>query len=134
MDTAKSLQELDGQDWGGPDGAPTNLVRRCLELRRVPLDRLSAEDCRLLLGQKINPEFVVPVALKFLGEDPLEEGTIGVPGALLSNILSLAADFWRVHPELWWEVREIVGVVESVRAAIEQMEPMFQQFEAAGEP
>lgn len=32
MDSSKSLQQLEGEDWGGPGGAPTNMVRRCLEL------------------------------------------------------------------------------------------------------
>ena len=129
MDFSKSLQELDGEDWGDPKGAPTNMVARCLEARRVPLNQLSAEQCRLLLGQKIGVSLLIPIALRFLADNPMEEGTIGVRGALLQNVLRQPEDFWQAHPSLWWDVKEIVFEMENIRNAIEALGPLMREFE-----
>ena len=40
----KSLEELEKQDWGDPATAPTNLVKRCIELSKVPVDRFTISD------------------------------------------------------------------------------------------
>jgi hypothetical protein len=94
----------------------------------VPLKNLSAEDCRLLRGQNIGAPFVVPIALQFLEDDPLEAGTM-FPGALLHNVLQLKAPFWEEHPELAWEVQQILFEVEAVRKSIEDLAPQTQQFQ-----
>ena len=127
MDKSKSLQELEGVDEGDPEGAPTNMVRRCLELHRTPLEQWSAEDCRLMLGQKFSPQFLVPIALKFLADDPLESGEM-YSGALLNNVLKVPGDFWVNHSELWWKVNEIVTEVEFQKRAIEELEPEIENF------
>ena len=84
MDKSKSLQELENYDQGDPKGAPTGLIKRCLELHRTPLEEWSADDCRLMLGQKFSPQFLVPLALEWLQKDPLEDG-MRYPGALLRS-------------------------------------------------
>ncbi len=129
LDFSKSLQELEGEDWGNPEDAPTNMVRRCLKLRRMPLKEFSAEDCRLLLGQNIGVPFVVPLAIEFLGQNPMEEGTIGLPCALLRKVLLQPEEFWQAHPALWWNVTEIVWQVEGLRAAIEELAPDMREFQ-----
>lgn len=128
MDTSKSLQELENNEWGEPDEAPTPLVQKCLALRRVPLAQLSAENCRLLLGQQISPRYVVPLALKFLADNPLEGGGTMAPGAILGHILRLPAQFWVDHPELWWQTNEIVGELESLRQTLEELSPDIETF------
>ncbi len=128
MDKSKSLQELENDDWGEPDEAPTNMIKRCLAARRVPLGEMSAEQCRLLLGQKISPLFLVPIALEFLARDPLEESEM-YPGALLNSVLNLPADFWMNQSELWYEVNQIVEELESLRQTIEDLAPQIKAFQ-----
>lgn len=132
MDLSKSLQQIEGEDWGEPRYAPTSMVRRCLELRRVPLKSLSAEDCRLLLGQQISAPLIVPIALDFLEDDPMEGG-IMLPGTLLRNVLNLPEEFWRAYPALWWRAKEVVSEVQSLREEIEELVPAMERFEKFGD-
>ncbi len=129
MDTSKSLQELENYDWGEPDEASTGLVQKCVALRRVPLCQLSAENCRMLLGQQISPKFLVPLALEFLARDPLEDGGTMAPGAVLGHILRLPAQFWIDYPELWYQVNEIVAQLEQLSEAVESLAPDVKQFQ-----
>ena len=128
MDKSKSLQELVGVDEGDPESAPTNMVRRCMTLHRTPLEQWNADDCRLMLGQRFSPRYLVPLALEFLSKDPLEEGHM-YPGALLGSVLRLPADFWIHEQELWYEVNEIVRELEELRQSIEGLAPEIKGFQ-----
>ena len=101
-DEQRTLEELDGQDWGAPESAPTPMVARCLELRRTPLNKLRPGDLRLLLGQQIGLEYLVPRALELVADQPLREADL-YPGDLLSVLLRVDKTFWAHHPtELHW--------------------------------
>ena len=128
MDHSKSLQELENDNWGEPADAPTGLIRRCLTLRRVPIGELSAEDCRLLLGQKMSPLFLVPIALHFLDDFPIIESE-PVPTALLETLLNLPSEFWERHQDLWMEVCGITGRVRGLHDEIERIIPQMARFE-----
>ena len=128
MDTSQSLHELVG-DAGDPKTKTTPMVRRCLTLHRTPLDQFSADDCRLMLGQKFSPQILVPIALGFLAQNPMEGGDFA-PGNLLRNVLNLPADFWKAHPDLWWQLRETVLEVEMLRDEIIAMTPAIEAFQA----
>ncbi len=69
----RSLQELDGQDWGEAT-FPSYLVRTCHALRRKPLRDFTVEDLRIMIGQNIGLEYVVPLALEHLQRDPFAAG------------------------------------------------------------
>ena len=128
MDKSKSLQELEGVDEGDPKSAPTNMIRRCMELHRTPLEQWSAEDCRLMLGQKFSPKFLVPMALEFLDENPPEEGTM-YPGALLNSVLRLPSSFWMENQEWFGQVQEIALELESLRRSLEVLSPAIHTFQ-----
>jgi CDI immunity proteins len=101
-DDQRTLEELEGVDWGAPASAPTSMVARCLALRRVPLRMLGPGDLRLLLGQQIGLEYLVPKALELVAERPLQEADL-YPGDLLSVLLRVDKAFWEHHPtELHW--------------------------------
>ena len=129
MDKSKSLQELEGYDAGDPKTKTTPMVRRCLTLHRTPLEQWNAEDCRLMLGQKFSPRYLVPLALEFLSENPLEGGTM-YPIALLNSVLRLPADFWLEEQELWWQINEIVTEVEIIQQSIEELTPEIEKFKS----
>jgi hypothetical protein len=101
-DDQRTLEELEGVDWGAPASAPTSMLARCRALRRVPLSMLSPGDLRLLLGQRIGLEYLVPKALELVAERPLQEADY-YPGDLLSVLLRIDKAFWESHPtELHW--------------------------------
>lgn len=97
-DRNKSLQQLDGQDWGEPT-FDSHLVTECHRLHRVPLRDFTAEDLRITIGQNIGLEHLVPLALERLHDDPFAEGAY-YPCDLLVSLLGAEAQFWQSHPEL----------------------------------
>src|ERR1700674_4972099 len=95
FDRSKSLQQLGWQDWGEAT-YDSDLVTECHRLRRVPLRDFKAEDLRIMIGQHIGLELLVPLALEQLREEPFAEGDY-FPGDLLVSVLSANAGFWHAH-------------------------------------
>lgn len=69
-DGFKTLEELEGQVWGEPE-SESHLVLECHRLRRVPLREFTPANLRIMVGQSIGLEFLVPLALQLLADDPL---------------------------------------------------------------
>ena len=103
----KSIENLEKQDFGNPNDAPTNMVKRCLELCKVPLDRFSVEDLRLMIGQDFSLRYLIPVAIEHLKRDIFVEGDL-FPGDLLKNVLSVDTNFWINNRHLWTEVNDLI--------------------------
>jgi hypothetical protein len=98
FDRSKSLQQLEGEDWGEPT-YHSHLVKECHRLRRVPLCDFTVEDLRIMIGQDIGLEYLVPLALERLQAEPYAEGDF-YPGDLLVDVLHSDAQFWRRRQEL----------------------------------
>ena len=107
FDRGKSLQQLEGEDWGEPN-YHTHLVKECHRLRRILLRDFTVENLRLMIGQSIGLKYLVPLALERLQADPYAEGDF-YPGDLLVNVLRSDAGFWRRRPELR---RQLVAIAE----------------------
>jgi hypothetical protein len=103
----RTIEELDGDRWGPPE-YDSHLVLEAHRLRSVPLGDLTVENLRLLLGQQIGTQWLMPLALVRLNDDPLAEGDL-YPGDLLISVLGTDATYWPSHPEqllALWGVRE----------------------------
>ena len=105
FDRTKSLQQLEGQDWGEPT-YDSHLVTECHRLRRVPLREFTAEHLRMMIGQQISLVYLVPLALEFLSTDPFTAGDC-YEGDLLAAVLRAEPAFWREHPDLRREAAAI---------------------------
>jgi hypothetical protein len=115
-DVSKTLEQLDGQEWGEPEWQ-SHLVQECHRLRRVPLREFTLADLRIMIGQGIGLEYLAPLALHALTDDPLLDAEL-YAGDLLSALLQSAAVFWSAHPEL----RAALGsVVESARVRLDAL-------------
>ena len=108
------LEVLDPPRWGPPPADATRLVRRCHELRSVPIQRLSVEDLRLLIGRAIALPILVPLALNALCSDPLVAGDL-YEGDLLHSVLRIDGRFWDEHPDLAELRHTIVHAIEPER-------------------
>ncbi len=64
----------------------------------MPLDQLSVEDLRLLIGQQIALGHTVPLALEILGSDPLASGDCDL-GDRLEVTRQLPTDYWDDYPD-----------------------------------
>jgi hypothetical protein len=103
----KSIENLEKQNFGNPNDAPTNMVKRCLELCKVPLDQFSVEDLRLMIRQDFSLRHLIPLAIEHLKTDILVEGDL-FPGDLLKNVLSVDTNFWIHNKHLWTEVNDLI--------------------------
>lgn len=103
----KSIENLEGQNFGNPSEAPTNMVKRCLELCKVPLDKFTIEDLRLMIGQGFSLRYLIPLAVEHLKTNIFVEGDL-FPGDLLKNVLAVDTNFWTDHKQLWREINELI--------------------------
>lgn len=95
--SGRTLTELEGDDWGAPPVDATHVIRRCTELRRIPLQDFGIEDLRLMIAQAISLPILVPIALARLSDDPLAEGDF-YPGDLLDQVTKVPDTYWQAHP------------------------------------
>ena len=85
VDRDKSLEELEDDYWG-PPGFPSHLVKTVHHVRTIPLRELTTEHLRIVIGQMMSLQLLIPLALETLERDPLAEGDY-YPGDLLRNVL-----------------------------------------------
>ena len=95
---SKSLQELEGEDWGEPE-FQSHVVTNAHRLHRVPLQELTVGDLRFMIGQQLGLRYLVPIALEHLQNDPFVEGDC-YKGDLLAAVLRADSCFWMASPEL----------------------------------
>ena len=105
-DLCKNLEELENDNWGSPE-YNSRLVIRTHELRRLPLNKFTAEDLRMMIGQKFSLDYLVPVALELLTPNLFPEGDL-YEGALLENILKLGPGFWKKNIDYWYKLDNLM--------------------------
>ena len=105
LEKSKSLHELQKEDWGEPT-FDSHLVHECHRLRRVPLKDYNVEDLRIMIGQNIGLNYLMPLAIEKLEQNPLAEGDY-YAGDLLVNVLLVEARFWSQFPTLMSKASKI---------------------------
>jgi hypothetical protein len=103
----KSLEDLEKNSYSDSTIAPTNLIKRCMELNKVPLNKFSVEDLRLMIGQEFGLSYLIPLALEYLKKDIFIEGDF-FPGDLLKNVLTINITFWKENKNLWIELNDLI--------------------------
>jgi hypothetical protein len=94
----ETLDELEGVEWGSPM-YDSSLVANVHRLRRVPLKQYRLEDLRLMIGQQVGVEYLVPRALDHLEAHPLASGDF-YPGDVLAALSRLPDSFWSTDRHL----------------------------------
>ncbi len=110
-----TLDTVDPPAWGPAPPDATPLIKRCHQLRTKPLKDFTVEDLRIMIGQQIALNRLVPLALDRLQRDPLVEGDY-YPGDLLASVLRADAAVWEWSPDLTVEMRKLA---ESLRERTE---------------
>jgi hypothetical protein len=105
-ESKRTLDAVDPPAWGRAPSDATSLIRRCHELRTKPLRDFTVEDLRIMIGQQVALNRLVPIALDRLRPDPLLEGDC-YPGDLLASTLRVDAAFWKRLPDLEVELRKL---------------------------
>tara|TARA_R110002096_G_scaffold253095_1_gene445987 strand:- start:68 stop:538 length:471 start_codon:yes stop_codon:yes gene_type:complete len=127
--TDKCLDEIEGVDWGEPD-YDSHLVVTCHELRKKPIAEFTAEDLRIMIGQDISSEILLPIALNRLSEDPLISGDL-YDGDLLSVVSRLPSTYWSKHRDQHEELLRIAEVaIERLRSDEEPDRQLMAELKA----
>lgn len=103
----KSLENLEKRNWGDAAKAPTELVRRCLELSTVPIGDFLLGDLRIMIGQQCGLPFLVPIALEKLQDNLFVEADY-YEGDLLSALLNIDSAFWSEYRDHWNLLNQLV--------------------------
>ncbi|MEV7624942.1 contact-dependent growth inhibition system immunity protein [Actinoplanes sp. NPDC089786] len=88
-----TIEEIEGMREPDPGPGATTLIRRCTELRRKPVAGFTAEDLRIMLGQRIAVPILLPRAVDVLVRDPPASGDM-YTGDLLTTVLRLPDTDW----------------------------------------
>jgi hypothetical protein len=136
FDESKSLQELEHRDIGEAT-FHSHLVMECHRLHRVPLKDFTVEDLRIMIGQNISLNFLIPIALEKLAQNPLAEGSF-YAGDLLVNVLRAGLGFWSKSPDLATKLRKIADrALETptiTKIEFEAIQDAYKLFRAAASP
>lgn len=71
--TMPTLEELESEVWPAPD-FDSHLVVTCHQLRKKPIEDFTTEDLRIMIGQNIGLQFLMPQAITVLEGNPLADG------------------------------------------------------------
>ena len=93
-----TLEELEGEVWDNHD-FDSHLVGTCHQLRKKQIEDFTAEDLRIMIGQNIGLQFLVPNALAMLEEVHFAEGDY-YPGDLLKSVITADSSFYDRSPAL----------------------------------
>ena len=126
-DIVTTIEEIEQDPWPEPDPATSTLVRRCTALRRKPIDDLTIEDLRILLGQRIAVPTLLPVAIAVLLRNPLAEGDY-CPGALLHVVVRLPQDSWNGRTTQREQLTERVAPLLDLADLDPHLRPDIQRF------
>lgn len=85
----------------------SRLTMRINELRQIPLDTYTTEDLRIMIGQSIGLDYLIPLALETLKVDLFAEGDF-FEGDLLKSILSIETAFWNNNKEYWLQLNNLI--------------------------
>ena len=102
-----------------PRPGATGLVEDVHRLRRVPVRALSNGDLRQLLGHKIGTDWLIPLAVDRLGDDPIAGDRD--PGDLLRAVPHAGRDYWPIHQDevmCLWAVRQSLDMLRTDGAAL----------------
>lgn len=92
--------------WGPPE-FDSYLVTTCHALRKKPLPLFETEDLRIMIGQGIGMEYLVPLAIEQLRANIFAGGHF-YAGDLLKFVLTSHEPYWLIEKGNWKAVCDLV--------------------------
>ena len=116
-----SFRDLDG---GEPIEGMSALEKWYKSIRDVPIDGLELDDVCVAVRQKLFLQFVLPVALRYLQNDPLS-GEL-YDGELAKAVAGLPSRYWPSEPGLKDEAKRILRLQDY--SSYELAQPTVEAF------
>ncbi|MGB8191514.1 MAG: contact-dependent growth inhibition system immunity protein [Chitinophagaceae bacterium] len=98
IDLSQTIEQVENDYWPDP-GYDSYLVTTCHLLRKKPLKDFTTEDLRILIGQNISLDILIPLTMEKLQQNIMAEGDL-YPGDLLKSVLSADSEYWLKNPVL----------------------------------
>ena len=111
----KTLEQLENTSLPPIQTDSSTLVCTCYKLMKKEIGTFSIEDYRILIGQGIGMNHLIPLALRILEKNILAEGDF-YEGDLLKSVLSCGKEFWETNSEL---KSQIISLFEANRLVLE---------------
>ena len=83
------------------------LVRTLNQLSNKKLIAFTIEDLRIMIGQNIGLQLLIPIAIKELKKNLFAEGHF-YPGDLLQSVLNVETEYWEKHPSEWENLHRLL--------------------------
>ncbi|MGO9881796.1 MAG: contact-dependent growth inhibition system immunity protein [Solirubrobacteraceae bacterium] len=126
-ESKRTLDTVDPSAWGPAPPDATPLIKRCHQLRTKPLRDFTVDDLRIMIGQRVALNRLVPLALDRLRRDPLVEGDY-YPGYLLDSVLRVDTTFWEWSPDLMVEMRKLAECVRERMELHRELRELIKTF------
>lgn len=107
MNEIKSIEQLEKDIWKNPPKFPTDLVEKCYRYRKISIAKLTDEQIRLLISQKIGIEHLIGIALEKLELNILTECDF-YEGDLLIAVSSIQTEFWNENKTEFLAFKKLV--------------------------
>ncbi|MEY8042169.1 contact-dependent growth inhibition system immunity protein [Saccharopolyspora cebuensis] len=107
-----SLEQIENDAWGDPPQDATKLIATVHRLRRKPISALNDADLRVLVGQNVGLDTLMPRVLERLEHDPLLEADF-YPGDLLTAVLAAPSSYWTAHPDHRTRIEHIIAGIDN---------------------
>lgn len=77
----------------------SSLIEKCIQIyNNRSIYDYTIEELRLMIGQELGLDYLIPVAIEILEQDILAEGDF-YAGDLLKSVLSIDKDYWKMNTE-----------------------------------
>ena len=96
----KSLESLEKRNWDFLSNEESYLLTTCYKLTKKPVGDFDVEDLRIMIGQSIGLDFLIPLAIEVLDNDILAEGHF-YEGDLLKSVLTSDIKYWKREKSNW---------------------------------
>lgn len=106
FDRRKTLEEIENQTWNDMS-FKSSLVTQVDNLSKVPIQDLTAGNLRLLIGQNIGLNALIPIALELLEDNIFLDSEL-FAGDLLNAVKSIDKDFWSNNNSLKKDFEKLI--------------------------
>ncbi|NUV66081.1 hypothetical protein G6W57_02960 [Streptomyces sp. CAI-121] len=120
-DRSKTIEELEGIEWPDPPPGGTGLVKAVHNLRKRPINLLTAWEMSRLIGQDVGIPWLLPVALEHLRETATDQ-SLGAfyDDDLLTAALTRRSPIWQSNPQWAADLKEIISLLEDISPSIRE--------------
>ena len=103
----RTIEDLEKCKWPDEIEYDSHLVKTTTALRKETLNTFTIEDLRIMIGQNLGLDYLIPLALERLAENLFAEGDL-YEGDLLQSVLKIETGFWDNNKDYWLALHRLM--------------------------